>query len=93
MRMLRSNRPKLGAHRNMHPDVKAKHERRLNALGAQVCGQSCALTDAQCNCGLLFDCVKELTVYDLSVLIADGFIDKATTSNKYANFTVPVEVS
>ena len=84
--------PKLSKFTNFHNDniIMAKHQIRLDALGDN-CAPKCALEDAPCNCQRLFECVKDMTEYDLAVLVAGGFIDANPSSSTYGAFTVPVE--
>ena len=44
-----------------HETVMAKHQLRQEALSDDICLPVCNTTDWQCNCGLLFDCVEEMT--------------------------------
>lgn len=46
--------------------IMAKHQLRQNALGEEVCGQTCNAIDWECHCGNLFDCVGKMSEYDLA---------------------------
>jgi hypothetical protein len=45
--------------------VMAKHQRKLTASD-DVCLPQCDVSEEECNCNRLFDCVKELDEYDLA---------------------------
>ena len=73
--------------------IMAKHQLRQEALGDAVCAQACNANpddpdSYKCFCQNLFDCVNDMTEYDLAVLIADGYIDKEPSSDHFGNFTV-----
>ena len=84
--------PNLSKFTNFHNDniIMAKHQIRLDALG-DTCAPRCDLEDSSCNCKRLFECVGDMTEYDLAVLVAGGFIDTNPSSNTYGAFTIPVE--
>ena len=48
-----------------HETVMSKHQLRQEALGG--CLPQCSVSDDECNCRKLFDCVKKLDEYDLAV--------------------------
>eukprot|EP00584_Thalassiosira_punctigera_P027883 CAMPEP_0172576342 /NCGR_PEP_ID=MMETSP1067-20121228/137666_1 /TAXON_ID=265564 ORGANISM="Thalassiosira punctigera, Strain Tpunct2005C2" /NCGR_SAMPLE_ID=MMETSP1067 /ASSEMBLY_ACC=CAM_ASM_000444 /LENGTH=2652 /DNA_ID=CAMNT_0013369009 /DNA_START=2375 /DNA_END=10333 /DNA_ORIENTATION=- len=82
--------PKLGKYTNFHNNdiIMSKHQLRLDALG-NICAHSCKLENSTCLCSRLFDCVRNMTEYDLAVIIAGGFIDTNPSSNTFGNFSVP----
>jgi hypothetical protein len=61
--------PHLSKHRDI---IMAKHQLRQEALGENMCLTKCDPGDWECNCKNLFPCVKNLTEYDVAVLIAGG---------------------
>ncbi len=71
--------------------IMAKHAARQQALGEDVCPQTCDPDNAACHCENLFNCVANLTEYDLVVLIAGGFIETAPSSDNFGNFTLSAE--
>ena len=72
-----------------HAAVMEKHQARETALG-DVCIPLCQVNDAQCNCNKLFDCVQNMTEYDLAVLTAGGYIDNTSGSSTYGEFRIQV---
>ena len=56
--------PKLSQFSDFHRDVvvQAKHQERVEALGDR-CKSGCDVDDEQCNCKMLFGCVREMTSY------------------------------
>eukprot|EP00956_Cyclotella_meneghiniana_P043079 scaffold252072_cov169-Cyclotella_meneghiniana.AAC.1 len=81
--------PKLSQFSDFHRDVvvQAKHQERVEALGDR-CKSGCDVDDEQCNCKMLFGCVREMTSYDIAVLIAGGYLDSNPSSDTYGNFTI-----
>ena len=43
-------------------------------LAVEECTAPCSIDDATCNCRRLYDCLKELSTYDLAVLTLRGYI-------------------
>lgn len=43
-------------------------------LAAEQCTAPCSIDDASCNCRRLYDCLNELSTYDLAVLTLRGYI-------------------
>jgi len=73
-----------------HAIVMEKHQARQNALG-DVCQPQCEVNDSTCNCNKLFDCVRDMTEYDLAVLIAGGYVDTNAGSAQYGEFRIKVD--
>ena len=70
--------------------VMAKHQLRQDALGEGIClGRN--IDDWACHCKDLFQCVGDMTEYDLAVLIAGSFIDITPGSESFGNFSISVE--
>ncbi len=70
-----------------HAIVMEKHRARESVLGA-VCQPQCAVDNAQCNCNKLFACVRDMTEYDLAVLIAGGYVDTNLGSATHGEFRI-----
>ena len=70
-----------------HAIVMEKHRARKNAIG-DVCSPQCEVNDMTCNCKKLFDCVQNMTEYDLAVLIAGGYVDTNTGSATYGELNI-----
>ena len=81
--------PKISSLLSVHDreTVMSKHRLRQEAMG-EVCLPQCNMTDVTCNCEQLFGCVKKMDEYDLAVLTADGYIDTASGSETYGEFSV-----
>lgn len=56
----------LSSHFEKNDLVLAKHHLRQGALGEDVCAQQCGVTDWQCSCANLFNCVQKMSKYDLA---------------------------
>lgn len=84
-----SFRTKLGSFFEKDEIIMAKHQLRQEALGGAVCTETCQeLEEWMCNCKNLFECVNEMSEYDLAVLIAEGYIDRDPESETFGNFTL-----
>jgi len=53
--------------------VNERHLQRVDSL--PQCRPLCDVTDSECNCDNLFDCVKNMSSYDITVLMTKEFID------------------
>ena len=60
--------PKLSSFLSLHDHdiVMSKHHLRQKAIGG-VCLPDCDVSDVVCNCGKLFECVKQMDNYDMAV--------------------------
>ena len=63
---------------------------RQDALGNGVCAPACNVDDSECNCDKLFDCVRNITTYDMQILFAGGYIDTTPGSSTHGEFKVDV---
>ncbi|KAL7505952.1 hypothetical protein ACHAXN_004087 [Cyclotella atomus] len=90
-RSSRSGGSMLSSHFEKNDVVLAKHQLRQAALGDEVCAQQCEATDWQCTCANLFTCVQKMSKYDLTVLMAGGYVDDNPSSETYGNFTVSAD--
>eukprot|EP00956_Cyclotella_meneghiniana_P004505 scaffold5550_cov82-Cyclotella_meneghiniana.AAC.8 len=64
-----------------------KHRTRQEAMGT-TCQANCDVSDRECNCKRLFECVKQLDEYDLAVLTAGGYIDTTPGSDHFGKIRV-----
>ena len=53
--------------------VNERHLQRTNSLSQ--CKPTCDISDGECNCENLFDCVKNMSSYDITVLMTKEYID------------------
>ena len=75
---------------HVHEVVMVKHQLRQDALGNDVCAPACNVDDWECNCDKLFDCVRNITAYDMQMLFAGGYIDTTPGSSTHGEFKVDV---
>jgi len=70
-------------------DKYSNDQRRLVSSNSNPkCQPECSFSDETCTCYKLARCAKNITQYDLAVLMTKGYIDIKPTSENFANFTV-----
>ena len=69
-----------------YPKVISKHRTRQEAM--EVCKPNCEVSNKECNCERLFECVKQLDEYDMAVLTAGGYIDTTPGSDHFGKIRV-----
>lgn len=74
-------------------DKYSNDKRRLTSSNSNPkCQPECSFNDETCTCNKLAQCAKDITQYDLAVLMTKRYIETESTNKNFADFTVDDKV-
>ena len=71
-------------------ETQERHGRRMEGL--EQCRKRCDASDKECNCGVLSDCVGDLSDYDMAALALYGFLVTDEDDQNYGGTSSDVDL-